>query len=163
MLKKLLIGLAVVIVLVIAAAIAVPFFIPLDTYKGKIIALVKSETGRDLKIDGPVHFSLFPSVALEANDVSLSNPAGTVSPSMVQLKTLAVELKLLPLIHGGLEISQFKLVQPAIALEVDKQGKPNWAFTTPTSAGTAPPAARPGATAPEANGGSGPSFSAISL
>ena len=123
MLKKLLIGVAVVVVLVIAAAIAVPFFIPLDTYKGKIVALVKSETGRDLKIDGPVHFSLFPSVALEANDVSLSNPAGAVSPNMVQLKTLDVELKLLPLIHGGLEISQFKLVQPAIALEVDKQGK----------------------------------------
>ncbi|HXE29111.1 MAG TPA: AsmA family protein, partial [Stellaceae bacterium] len=88
--KKLLIGLAVVIVLVIAAAIAVPFFIPLDTYKAKIIALVKSETGRDLKIAGPVHFSLFPSVALEANDVSLSNPAGAASPNMVQLKTLDV-------------------------------------------------------------------------
>ena len=131
MVKKLLIGLAVVIVLVIAAAIAVPFFIPLDTYKGKIVALVKSETGRDLKIDGPVRFSLFPSVALEANDVSLSNPSGAASPNMVQLKTLDVELKLFPLLHGELEISQFKLVQPAIALEIDKQGKPSWAFTAP--------------------------------
>jgi AsmA protein len=164
MLKKLLIGLAVVIVLVIAAAIAVPFLIPLDTYKGKIIALVKSETGRDLKIDGPVHFSLFPSVALEANDVSLSNPPGAAAPSMVQLKTLDVALKLLPLIHGGLEISEFKLVQPAIALEVDKQGKPNWAFTAPAQAGTAPPAAQPGAAPPAPNSsGSSASFSAVSL
>jgi len=102
MLKKLLIGLAVLVVLVIAAAVAIPFFIPLDTYKGRIIALVKSETGRDLKIAGPVHFALFPSVALEANDVSLSNPPGAASPNMVQLKTLNVELKLFPLIHGGL-------------------------------------------------------------
>jgi AsmA protein len=164
MLKKLLIGLAVVIVLVIAAAIAVPFFIPLDTYKGKIIALVKSETGRDLKIDGPVHFSLFPSVALEANDVSLSNPPGAVSPNMVQLKTLDVELKLLPLIHGGLEISEFKLVQPVIALEVDKRGKPSWAFTTPAPANTAPQAAKPGAAPPPAESSSGGAdFSAISL
>src|SRR6185503_15363215 len=143
MLKKLLIGLAAVIVLVIAAAIAVPFFIPLDTYKAKIIGVVKEETDRDLKIAGPVHFSLFPSVALEANDVSLSNPAGATSPNMVQLKTLDVELKLLPLLHGGLEISQFKLVQPAIALEVDKQGRPSWAFSTPAPAGAAPQAARP--------------------
>jgi AsmA protein len=154
----------VVIVLVIAAAIAVPFFIPLDTYKGKIIALVKSETGRDLKIDGPVHFSLIPSVALEANDVSLSNPAGAASPNMVQLKTLDVALKLLPLIHGGLEVSQFKLVQPAIALEIDKQGRPNWAFSTPAPTGTPPQAARPGAPPPPASSSSGgPSFSAISL
>jgi len=163
MLKKLLIGLAVVVVLVIAAAIAVPFLIPLDTYKGKIVALVKSETGRDLKIDGPVHFSLFPSVALEANDVSLSNPPGAASPNMVQLKTLDVELKLLPLLHGGLEISQFKLVQPAIALEVDKQGRPSWAFSTPAPAGAAPQAARPATPPPAANSSGGASFSAISL
>jgi AsmA protein len=157
--KKLLIGLAAVIVLVIAAAIAVPLFIPLDTYKAKIVALVKSETGRDLKIAGPVHFSLFPSVALEANDVSLSNPPGAASPNMVQLKTLEVELKLFPLLHGGLEISQFKLVQPVIALEVDKQGKPNWAFTP------AAPAAQPAApSAPAASSSSsGANFSAISL
>jgi AsmA protein len=162
--KKLLIGLAVVIVLVIAAAIAVPFFIPLDTYKAKIIALVKSETGRDLKIAGPVHFSLFPSVALEANDVSLSNPAGAASPNMVQLKTLDVELKLIPLLHGGLEISQFKLVQPVIALEVDKQGKPSWAFTPATPAGAAPPAAQPTApSTPATSGDNAANFSAISL
>jgi AsmA protein len=163
--KKLLIGLAVVIVLVIAAAIAVPFFIPLDTYKAKIIALVKSETGRDLKIAGPVHFSLFPSVALEANDVSLSNPAGAASPNMVQLKTLDVKLKLFPLLHGGLEISQFKLVQPVIALEVDKQGKPSWAFNPPAPGGAAPEAAQPAApSAPAANDNSGSAnFSAISL
>jgi AsmA protein len=161
--KKLLIGLAVVIVLIIAAAIAVPFFIPLDTYKGKIIALVKTETGRDLKIDGPVHFSLLPSVALEANDVSLSNPPGAATPNMVQLKTLAVELKLFPLLHGGLEISQFKLVQPAIALEIDKQGKPSWAFSTPAPTGAAPQAAPPANSAPAAGSSSGPDFSAISL
>jgi AsmA protein len=162
MVKKLLIGLAVVVVLVIAAGVAIPFFVPLDTYKGRIVALVKSETGRDLKIDGAVHFALFPSVALEANEVSLSNPPGAASPNMVQLKTLNVELKLFPLIHGGLEISQFKLVQPAIALEVDKQGRPNWAFNTPAQTGTAPPAGRPGATPPAASGG-GTTFSAISL
>jgi AsmA protein len=161
--KKLLIGLAVVIVLVIAAAIAVPFFIPLDTYKGKIVALVKSETGRDLKIAGPVHFSLFPSVALEANDVSLSNPAGAASPNMVQLKTLDVDLKLIPLLHGGLEISQFKLVQPVIALEIDKQGKPSWAFTPAAPAGPAPPAAQQAAPSTPATSDSGASFSAISL
>ncbi len=162
MVKKLLIGLAAVIVLVIAAAIAVPLFIPLDTYKAKIVALVKTETGRDLKIAGPVHFSLLPSVALEANDVSLSNPPGATSPNMVQLKTLDVELKLLPLLHGGLEISEFKLVQPAIALEVDKQGRPSWAFNPPAPAGAAPQATKSAPAAPQANSGGG-GFSAISL
>jgi AsmA protein len=159
--KKLLIGLAVLVVLVIVAAVAVPFFIPLDTYKTRIVALVKDETGRDLRIDGPVHFSLLPSIALEANDVSLSNPPGAATPNMIQLKTLDVELKLFPLLHGALEIAEFKLVQPAIALEVDKQGRPSWAFTPPNAA-TAPKSA-PAAPAAANNNSSGGGLSAVSL
>jgi AsmA protein len=159
--KKLLIGLAVLIVLVIVAAIAIPSFIPLDTYKARIIALVKTDTGRDLRIDGPVKFSLFPSIALEANDVSLSNPSGAISPNMVQLKTLDVELKLLPLLHGAVEIAEFKLVDPAIALEVDKQGKPSWAFTS--TAAPTPPGAAPATPAAPAASGSGSDFTSISL
>ncbi len=138
--KKLLIGLAVVIVLIIAAAVIVPFFVPLDTYKGKVIALVKDQTGRDLRIDGPLSFSLLPSLALEANDVAFSNPPGASSPNMVSLKTLDVKLKLLPLLHGAIEVDEFKLVQPAIALEIDKQGHPNWVFAQAAKP-TAPPAA----------------------
>jgi AsmA protein len=165
--KKLLVGLAIVIVLIVVAAVAVPFFIPLDTYKARIVALVKTETGRDLRIDGPVHFSLLPSVALEANDVSLSNPAGASTPTMMQLKTLDVGLRLLPLLHGAVEVAEFRLVNPAIALEVDKQGKPNWAFSPASppanaAASTPAPAPAPTATAPAATG-SGSGFAAISL
>lgn len=163
--KKLLIGLATAIVLIIVAALVVPRFIPLDSYKARLVALVKDETGRDLRIDGPVHFSLLPSVALEANDVSLSNPPGATSPNMAQLKTLDVDLKLLPLLHGAIEVSEFKLVQPAIALEIDKQGKPSWAFTpaaAPATATQPPPAAAPTTQAAGASG-SASGFSAISL
>ena len=154
--KKLLIGFAVVLVLIVAAALAVPFFIPLDTYKGKIVALVKDQTGRDLKISGPIRFSLLPSIALEANDVSLSNAPGSSVPNMIQLKTLAIAVKLFPLLHGGVEVERFKLVQPAITLEVDKEGHPNWVFksATPAGATAASPAAPAAASAPAAAGGS---------
>ena len=152
--KKLLIGLGVLIVVIIAAAIIVPFFIPVDTYKAKVVALVKDETGRDLNINGKVSFSLLPSLALEANDVSLSNPPGAASPNMLQLKTLAVKLRLLPLLHGAVAVDQFKLTQPVIDLEVDKAGTPNWVFKP-----AAKPAA-PAAPAPQtASGGGVPQIS----
>jgi AsmA protein len=155
--KKLLIGLAVVVVLIVAAAFVIPFFVPLDTYKSKIIALVKDETGRDLRIDGPVNFSLLPRVALEANAVALSNPAGASTPNMVQLKTLDVTLRLLPLLHGAIEVDQFKLVEPAITLEVDKEGRPNWAFSRAVQ-----PASRAGPS-PSEPSGKGGGVPAISL
>lgn len=163
--KKLLIGIAILIVLIVVVAVAAPFFIPVDTYKGRVIALVKEETGRDLRINGPVSFSLLPSLALEANDVALSNAPGASTPNMVQLKTLEVKLGLLPLLHGAIEVAEFKLVNPSISLEVDKAGHPNWVFSTATK--TPPPAAAGApstqapapAQAPAAGGGSIPTIS----
>jgi AsmA protein len=135
--KKLLIGIAVVVVLVIAAAIIVPFLIPVDTYKRELIAAVKQSTGRDLKINGKTSFSLFPSLAVEADDVALSNPPGAASPNMATFDALQMQLKLLPLLSRRVELDKLVLVNPVIALEVEKDGKPNWQF-----AAAAPPAAR---------------------
>jgi AsmA protein len=149
--KKLLIGIAVIVVLVIAAAIIVPFLIPVDTYKGELVAAVKQSTGRDLKINGKTSFSLFPNLAVEADDVALSNPPGATSPNMATFSALQMQLKLLPLLSRRVELDKLVLVNPVIALEVGKDGKPNWQFAAaaPPAAGApatpqpAPPAAAP--------------------
>jgi AsmA protein len=153
--KKLLIGVAVVIVLLVVAAIATPFFISTDTYKVELITKVKEATGRDLRIDGKVSFSLLPSLALEANDVTFANAPGAASKDMAKLAKLQVQLKLWPLLSRRVEVDELVLVNPVIALEVDKQGRPNWQFAAAASAPA--PAAQP---AP-ASGGSG--LSGISL
>ncbi|HWG78703.1 MAG TPA: AsmA family protein [Stellaceae bacterium] len=127
--KRLLIGIAVLVVLVIAAAIAVPFFIPTDTYKSKLVAAVKSSTGRDLRIDGKVSLTFFPTLGLEANQVSFANPPGAATKDMATLGKLQVALQVLPLLHKDIEIKRLVLVDPVIDLEVDKQGRPNWQFS----------------------------------
>jgi AsmA protein len=138
--KKLLIALAVVIAALIVIAVAAPFFIPTDTYKNELIAAVKRSTGRDLKINGKVGFSLLPTLGLEANDVALSNAPGASTPDMVKLAKLDVALKLWPLLSRRVEVDKLVLVDPVIALEVDKQGQPNWRFAAvaPSAPATAP-------------------------
>jgi AsmA protein len=144
--KKLLIALGALVLLIVAAAIIVPFVVPVDTYKNKVIVLVKAATGRDFRIDGPVKFSLLPVLGLEANDVAFANAAGAKSPDMARLKQLQIQLALFPLLHGSVEIARFVLVQPDIELEVDKTGQPNWVFA-PAAKPAAPgaPKAAPGA------------------
>jgi AsmA protein len=141
--KKLLIGAVVVVLLLLVAAVAAPFFIPVDTYKAQLVARVKEATGRDLKIGGKVSFALLPSLALEANDVAFSNPPGAGSPDMATFAKLEVQLKLLPLIRRQVEVNKLVLVNPVIALEVDKQGRPNWQFATATPTAVPVPAAAP--------------------
>lgn len=154
--RKLLIGLATIVVLVVVLAIVLPFVIPVDSYKGQLISRVKAATGRDLKIAGPVRLSILPSLEIEANQVSFSNPPGASSPDMLQLAKLQVGLKLFPLLSGELAVDRFILVDPVIDLEIDKQGRPNWSFAqagSATPAQPAPTAGAPPAAAPAGKGG----------
>ena len=126
--KKILIGIAALVVLVIVAALVVPFFVPTDTYKNQIAQQVKSATGRDLAIKGALGFSLLPNIELKVNDVAFANAPGAATKDMATFKSLLVQLKLMPLLSGNVEVDSFVLVEPIINLEVDKSGKPNWEF-----------------------------------
>ena len=55
--KKLFIGGGVVIVLVIVAALVIPFLIPAETYKSQLLTQVRDATGREARIDGAFKIS----------------------------------------------------------------------------------------------------------
>lgn len=126
--KKLLIGLGVLILIVLVVAIAAPFFIPVETYKNQIEQRAEAATGRKLTIAGAVKISLLPSVAVVAKDVRFANGPGYSEPDMATLAGLEVKLKVLPLLSGEVAVDSFVLDKPVIHLEVDKQGRPNWQF-----------------------------------
>lgn len=149
--KKLLIGLGVLVVLVVAALVAAPFLIPVETYKQQIASATRDATGRELVIGGDFGVSLLPSIALEAEDVAFANAPGASTPQMATLQALRVKLQLWPLLTGEVRVDEFVLVEPVINLEVDKNGRANWDF------GGAPPADEAAATTAEpATGGGGP-------
>ncbi len=136
--KKLAAGIVILLLLVVAAALAAPFVVPTDAYKAKLIARVKESTGRDLKIGGPIGFSLLPQITLSAQDVSFANAPGGIARNMVQLKSMALKLKLLPLLTGTVAIDSLVLTDPAVALEIDRNGRANWDFSPPGAAPAAP-------------------------
>ena len=128
--KKLLIGLAAIVVLLIVAVIAIPFLVPLETFKEDITAAVEDATGRKLEITGKMSLSLYPSVAIEIGGVAFANAKGGTAKNMLSLEKLEVEVELMPLLSGEIAVERFILIKPVIALEVDKAGRPNWDFAT---------------------------------
>lgn len=144
--KKILIGLAAVLIVVSAAVVIVPMLIPLETYKEQIRAQVREATGRDLTIAGDIGLSLFPNVQVELGDVAFSNVEGASRANMATIESLRLDVPLLPLVSGELRVDEFVLVKPDIHLEVDEQGRPNWVFgDAPAAAPDARPATAPGA------------------
>jgi AsmA protein len=134
--KKLLIGLGIVVVLLLVAIIVVPMLVPLEQYKGEIQARAKEATGRDLRIDGEISLSLLPVIAVSVQDVGVSNAPGATTPEMATIDRLDVALQILPLLSGEIAVDRFILEKPVINLEVDASGKPNWQLDT---AGAAAP------------------------
>ncbi|MFY9590137.1 AsmA family protein [Rickettsia endosymbiont of Halotydeus destructor] len=111
---------------IIALLIIIPFFIPLNSYKGLITSKVKEVTGRDLEINGDIKLSLLPNPAITLQGVKLSSIAGAKEPSLLDIKEARAALSLLPLITGNIEIASIELQEPTINLEILDNGQKNW-------------------------------------
>jgi len=128
--KKVLIGLGVIVLLLLVAVVVVPMLIPLERYKSEIQAQAKEATGRDLRIDGDISLSLLPTIAVSVADVGFANAPGAAAPEMASIERMDVALQIWPLLSGEVAIDRFILEKPVINLEVSAEGRPNWQFET---------------------------------
>lgn len=145
--KKIAIIAGAVAVVGLGAVLALPALVPAERIKDEVVGAVKGATGRDLSIQGKVSVSVLPSLSVQVSNVALSNPPGFTAKEFARLGALDVKLKLFPLLSGKVEVDSFVLVDPVIALEVDRQGRANWVF------GEAQPAAKTKDAAPSGQGG----------
>ena len=118
---------------IVAGLVAVPFLLPLDTYRGPIEAAAKAATGRDVHIRGPLHLAIYPQLGISLSDVTIANAPGAQEPEMVSVGSVVVGAELMPLFSRRLEVTEIVLEKPVIHLEVDRSGSPNWILTTPPS------------------------------
>ena len=127
--KKVLIGLAVVLVLVVAALFVAPPMLANSLVKSRIIDEVKEATGRDLKIVN-LSLSVLPTIEVSIRDLTLSNAANMPSPDMLKLGRLDLELPLFPLIGREVLVERLVISDLAANLEVNEAGEANWIFPT---------------------------------
>ena len=145
--KRLLIGGGGIVALLLAALVALPFLIDINSYKPLIVSQVKTVTGRDLVIDGPISLSLLPTPTVSVTGVKFFNVAGSRNANMVEVKSVTVKPSLLALLGGSIEVSEVTLVEPKIVLEINAEGKPNWEFA-PSVAEAKPAAPKPSSARP---------------
>lgn len=138
--RNLLYVLVGLIALLVGAAALGPAFVDWNGYKQDITAEVRAATGRSLVIKGDIALSLLPSPSLTASDVRLLSESGEQA-DMLRLGALEVEVRLLPLLGGEVEVTRMVLVEPVLVFEVGKDGKHNWEARRTAPAGTE---ARPG-------------------
>lgn len=126
--KKLFIGLAVLLVVAVAAVLVAPSLVDWNRYRDEIAARVTEATGRRLTLDGEIDLALLPRPTLKVAGARISNVPGAQEPDMVRLRQLDVRVALMPLLSGTVQVRSVALVEPEIVLEVLEDGRRNWDF-----------------------------------
>ena len=114
------------VALIIILLLAIKLFVDPNDYKDRIASAVKSSTGRDLTLSGPIKLSVFPWIALELNGVSLGNPPGFTSQPFAAVQHAAVRVKLFPLLRKELQIGQVEIDGLDLRLLKNAKGEGNW-------------------------------------
>ena len=116
----------VVVLLIVSAAILLPIVIDPNDHKPEIIAQVKEQTGRDLRIDGDISLSVFPWIGVALGKVELGNAAGFDNPVFASTDKVSIRVKLLPLLSKRLEMDTVTIHGLTLNLARDASGRSNW-------------------------------------
>ncbi len=119
--------LVLLVILVLAAVIALPFLIDANQFRPKVESEITSALGREVKV-GNLKLSLF-SGGVSADDIAIADdPAFSQSP-FVQAKSLQVGVELKPLIFSRVvHITGVSLDRPEITLIRSASGE--WNFSS---------------------------------
>ena len=125
-LRYALLGLMAVVII----ALALPFLIPVNSYRDRIAEEASRTLHRDVVLAGDLSLQILPSLQITARDVSLANADGFGDDPMAQMSEMRVGVKLIPLLSSEIQITEFVLVDPAIRLQQNRSGN-NWTFRAP--------------------------------
>lgn len=129
---------ACVLVILLIMLVIFPFVVPMESMKNVVLARIEAATGRKVSI-GRLSLSVYPDIALDAQDVAIGNPAWTGGAGdMVDMKTLRIGVELLPLLHKQVNIKELTLESPVITL-VKNGAQANWQFSSQASVANAAP------------------------
>ncbi|AFE50009.1 AsmA family protein [Rickettsia prowazekii] len=116
----------IIFITIILLLIIIPFFIPLNNYKGVLIDKVKEATNRNLTINGDIKLSLLPTPTISLSEIKLSSINGAKVPHLVSVEAVKASLRLFPLFRGVIEVALIELQKPTISLEVLDNGQKSW-------------------------------------
>lgn len=127
MLKKIILGLLVLIVLALGGITIYLNMIDWNQHKAVIAKQFSDATGKQVSFDGAVSLNLFPSPYLEASDIKMYNDgADGQKMTLAKVKKLVAQLSLNSLIRGRFNVDKMTIVSPEIFVELSDDGHLNW-------------------------------------
>jgi hypothetical protein len=120
-LRDILTILAILLVLILTAALAVPYLVDWTAERGLIEAQLSDLVGQQVKIRGDIDLKLLPTPYLQLADVEVADPA---AGSDIRADELHLEIALPPLMRGEVDFVEALLVRPQLRLRIKDDAVP---------------------------------------
>src|SRR6516162_9335511 len=125
--------------LALMGMIATSWLINRDALRQAVEAQIRTVTGLDLMVKGPIDVSVFPGSYVSFHDVGLKG-GGAAEPAL-RVDVLTANLRLLPLLLRRFEIADVMMLRPTIRVVRSADGVSNWTPFIQTIARTMKPGA----------------------
>ena len=128
--KKPIILLIVLLVLAFAAVLIGPGFVDWDRYKDQVTARIGTATGLQVAIEGGMDLALLPRPTFKATGVSIGAQPDSAIQDMARVDALEVQVALMPLLGGDIQVQRVALLKPHLMLETRPEGGLNWSLAS---------------------------------
>ncbi|ODS00523.1 hypothetical protein AUC68_14775 [Methyloceanibacter methanicus] len=140
--------LTAIVVLIVGLLFVAPMFISTDDVRNEVFSRVEQMTGYRLRVSGPLDITVFPSLALVAEDVGIAEPTASGDKEFATAEKVRFDLLWTGILQGKVRVREVTLVNPVVAVPQSRAAAPQ-----APSLQTAPPAGTPGAAPGAAQGG----------
>lgn len=121
-----LIILGVLLTLVVAAAIVLPYVFPPQQLKALIVPQIESAVGREVEVE-EVQLRVLPLPTFRMMGFEIANAKGFGEEPALEGKALDIRLKPFPLLQGEVRLGRVELIEPVVRYEVNQDGTSNFA------------------------------------
>ena len=133
---------SLLLIIILLATIRIP--IDLSSHKGMVESAASLALGRTVNIDDKIVITTSVQPIFSLEGLRISNPKGFEEGDFLKMKTAEIQVQLLPLLLGKLQIAKFSVKGLAVMLVENKAGAVNWSSQTPAESKTeAPPQPEP--------------------
>ncbi|MGP8232185.1 MAG: AsmA family protein [Methylovirgula sp.] len=121
--REILTILAIILIIILTAALAVPYFIDWNAERHFVEAQLSNLTGAEVKIRGGIDLKILPTPYLQLEEVELSVPARGTDVNVAELH---LEIALMALTRGEVDFVEAQFVDPHVRLRLENEALPLW-------------------------------------
>lgn len=126
MIRRLLIGIAILAIGLGALVFSLPYLMSSQMVREQVASQISELTGRAVTLRGDQALQVFPNLSVELSDVVIAGDLPGAENALIVTETLRGAVRPFSLLFGRVELASFEMTRPTIRFLRTSDGQSNW-------------------------------------